>query len=133
VFFVVKELIYDSDENLEIILKKMEFIPIEVFYEYFTKKFIFRGYSPIFREISEGEITPLYIIVVKKDSDNNIDSIDAIEAKQDIKEIKIEHSGTIYFTHYLYTDERKNMVMAEVKNFKNCIVYDCSLDDKNEH
>lgn len=44
------------------VLVKLQFIPIEVTNQYMTGELTYKGYSPLFDEVEEWNVTPLYTI-----------------------------------------------------------------------
>jgi len=61
-----------AGDELEIsgILAAMQFVPQAVDYCYYRHCYIAKGWSPMFREISDGEAVPTYDVVIRNDDGN---------------------------------------------------------------
>lgn len=67
-FKVQSPFITDDTDDIARILSQLEFVPTEVTHHWATGDFHYEGYSPMFDVVPRAGITPLYQIIIHRDT-----------------------------------------------------------------
>jgi len=71
--YISGDLLGSNPDEVATILSEISFVPVRVEHLWSGRRFECEGLSPMFRELSEGECTPLYELIIVSNKDGAIE------------------------------------------------------------